>query len=61
MLQQLLNLFITGTQMVGLTILAVGCLLFAAAIFSGRTGGFVTAVALILTGGYLAGFGASLH
>ena len=61
MLQQLFHLLIVATQMVGLTILAVGCLLFAGAIFSGRAGGFVTAMALILTGGYLAGFGASLH
>jgi hypothetical protein len=61
MLQALFNLLIRGSQMVGLTILAVGCMVFAGAIFSGRAGGFVTAIALILAGGYLAGYAASMH
>ena len=61
MLADLLNLAVVIAQMVGLITLAIGCLLFAGAIFSGRMGGFVKGGALIVIGGYLAGFAASLH
>jgi hypothetical protein len=61
MLQELLNLAAVATQMAGLVILAIGCLIAAGAVFSGRSGGLIKGGALILIGGYLAGFGASLH
>ena len=61
MLQALHNLLVVGAQMAGLIVLACGCLMIAGAIFSGRYGGFVKGGALILIGGYLAGFGGSLH
>ena len=41
--------------MAGLMILLIGCLLIAAAIFSGKAGNFLKGGALILIGGYLAG------
>ena len=61
MLRELFNLAIVGTQMLGLVVLAIGCLFVVGAIFSGRMGGFVKGAALILIGGYLAGFGASFQ
>lgn len=61
MLHDLFNLLIVWVQMAGLTILALGCFIVAAAIYSGRIGGFVKGGALILLGGYLAGFGGALH
>jgi hypothetical protein len=61
MLQQLHDLLVVGAQMVGLGVLACGCLFIAGAVLSGRPGGMVKGGALVLIGGYLAGFGASLH
>lgn len=60
-MQELFHLIVVGMQMTGLVILAIGCLFVAAAIFSGRGSGFVKGGALILIGGYLAGFAASLR
>ena len=55
------NLVVVIAQMAGLVTLLIGCLSLAGAIFSGRIGGFKKGGALILIGGYLAGFAASMH
>ena len=47
--------------MAGVVTLLIGCLFLAGAIFSGRIGGFIKGGALIIIGGYLAGFAASMH
>ena len=61
MLQELHDVLVKVGQMVGLTILAWGCLIIAASIFSGRVDGFIKGGALFLLGALLAGYGAAVH
>lgn len=61
MLQQLHHLIVTGAQMAGLIILLAGIFMIVGAVYSGRHVGFVKGGALVLIGGYLAGFSAALH